>query len=107
MSRDWLSLTVYSQQQYYEDFENFFIYLTQEGLIDSQDVLDPAFKASTNCGEEQVGISGGSTGGHAPINFLGPFVRPPHPTILDRYKILSFEYIVYCKYSRIRKMYKE
>ena len=50
--------------------------------------------------------SGGSAGRpRPPRNFLGSFVGPS--TFLERYKILNFEYIVYCKYLRTRKMYKE
>ena len=31
----------------------------------------------------------------------------PPPTLLERYKTLNFEYIVYCKYSPIRSIYRE
>jgi len=47
--------------------------------------------------------SGGSKGarGHASSKlFLDP-------TFLQRYKILNFDYIAYCKYSRLRKVYKD
>ena len=54
--RAWLPLTEYSQRQYYEDIENFCpIYILQDGLLNSQDVFDPALQAGTNCGGVQVG----------------------------------------------------
>ena len=51
-------------------------------------------------------ISGGSKGGlQAPQKF--PWSPLLAPTFLERYETLTFEYVVYCKYSRIRKIYKK
>ena len=53
-------------------------------------------------------FSGGSTGSqgdHGPQKFSCPLRGPL--IFLERYKMLNFEYTVYCKYLRVRKAYKE
>ena len=55
--------------------------------------------------DAQLRFYGRPRGPRPPRNFLGPFVGLP--TFLETYKILNFEYIVYYKYLRIRKMYKK
>ena len=53
---------------------------------------------------QRVAVLRGAEGDHGPpSNFLAPSLAP---TSLERYKVLNFEYIVYCKYLQIRKMYK-
>ena len=47
---------------------------------------------------------GGGSEARPPEIFLAPSLPP---TFIEGRKILNFEYVVYDKYLRIRKMYKE